>query len=148
MAGFLIFILIQHILAVTLHSKIIVKQYFQSLHTLIRKRGGLGLGILGKFGVWSLDNIAFHDFSVKIGVNAYLAFLFSGSIKKVACRIRPYEKIKGTTDQVVERSLDMLYKAFLRQSPKESVLRDIMDMFDSIEVTRDRRPKVAIFGDI
>ena len=79
MAGFLIFIHIQHISAVTLHSKIMVKQYFQSLHALIRKRGGLGLGILGKFGVWSLEfgvwNVEFGMWSLEFGVKPLASLL-------------------------------------------------------------------------
>ena len=93
-------------------------------------------------------NIAFYDFSIKTGVNAFLAFLFSGSLKKVACRIRPYEKEKGSTDHVLDKATEMLCHAFLRKSPKEPVLIEIMKMFDAVEVNPGNRPKVAIFGDI
>ena len=103
-----------------------------------------------RFGAVSVypGNLAFYDFSVKLGVNAYLAFMFAGSIRKVACRIRPYETEKGATDRVVDRSLEMLYVAFMEQKPKEPVLKYIMSMFDSIPVKRETRSKVAIFGDI
>jgi predicted CoA-substrate-specific enzyme activase len=93
-------------------------------------------------------NLAFYDFSVKMGVNAYLVFLFSGSIRKVACRIRPYEKEKGATDRVVGKAMDMLYRAFLEQSPKEPVIKEIMTLFDKVRVHPGNRPKVAIFGDL
>ena len=93
-------------------------------------------------------NLAFYDFSIKTGVNAYLAFLFSGSLKKVACRIRPYEKETGSTDHILDKATEMLYHAFLRKSPKEPVLKEIMNMFDTVELNPGNRPKVAIFGDI
>lgn len=93
-------------------------------------------------------NMAFYDFSVKMGVNAFLAFMFAGSIRKVGCRIRPYEMEKGATDRVINRSQELLYAAFRDQRPKEPVLKEIMAMFDAIETKRESRPKVAIFGDI
>ncbi|HYW97446.1 MAG TPA: acyl-CoA dehydratase activase, partial [Bacteroidales bacterium] len=93
-------------------------------------------------------NIAFYDFSIKTGINAYLAFLFSGNLRKVACRIRPYEKHKGSTDLVLNTAAEMLYHAFLHKSQKEPVLKEIIKMFDAVEVNPGNRPKVAIFGDI
>lgn len=103
-----------------------------------------------RFGEVSVypGNLAFYDFSVKLGVNAFLAFMFAGNIRKVGCRIRPYESKKGATDRVVDRSLEMLYGAFLEQRPKEPVLKEVMTMFDAIDTRPGTRPKVAIFGDI
>ncbi|MFC2089548.1 acyl-CoA dehydratase activase [Bacteroidota bacterium] len=93
-------------------------------------------------------NPAYFDFSAKVGVNAYLIYLFSGSIRKVECKLRPYEKVKGATDRVSEQALELLYEAFLKQAPKEPVIRQIMDLFDQVEIQPGSRPKVAIFGDL
>lgn len=93
-------------------------------------------------------NLAFYDFSIKMGVNVYLAYLFTGSLRKIACTIRPYEKEKGVTDRVLESSLDLLYHAFKEKQPKEEVLTRIMAMFDTISHRVTERPKVAIFGDL
>ena len=93
-------------------------------------------------------NAAFYDFSIKMGVNAYLVYLFAGGLHKVACKLRPYEKVKGATDAAVERSLGMLANAFKNQQSKEPVVKEMMQLFDEIELLPGKRPKVAIFGDM
>lgn len=104
-------------------------------------------GKMGEVNVYP-GNLGFYDFSVKLGVNAYLAYFFAGSIRKIACKIRPYEKIKGSTNSVYNHSLELLYEAFRDQSPKEPVLNQIMKLFDQLEFEPGSRPRVAIFGDL
>ena len=69
-------------------------------------------------------------------------------MRKIGCRIRPYEKIKGATDRVIEEALTSLYVAFRYGESKEEVLNRIMVEFASIEREWSDRPKVAIFGDL
>ena len=93
-------------------------------------------------------DVVFNDFSLATAINAYMAYMFGGFIRKIGCHIRPYEKQKGTTDAVIQRALVKLYDAFLHGTPKELVLGKIIHDFDSIETDRSERPKVAIFGDL
>ncbi len=97
-----------------------------------------------------LGNMTFIDLSPMITANAYLAYLFSGLIRRIACRIRPYEGEPGATDRVVTESLALLHDAFRDQSrSKDRVAREIIERFDRIAVyRREARPKVAIFGDV
>jgi predicted nucleotide-binding protein (sugar kinase/HSP70/actin superfamily) len=69
-------------------------------------------------------------------------------VRKIGCNIRPYEKVKGSTDEMIGQALAMLNDAFRQGKPKEPVLETIMLGFESIEVERTDRPKVAIFGDL
>ena len=93
-------------------------------------------------------DVVFYDFSLATAINAYLAYMFGGYIRKIGCRIRPYEKFKGTTDRVLQRALISLYAAFRNGEPKEHLLGKIIAEFESIEIEKTDRPRVAIFGDL
>lgn len=95
-----------------------------------------------------LGDVIFYDFSLPTAVNAYLAYMFGGYIRKIGCRIRPYEIQPGITDITIQKSLMLLVKAFRYGNPKDLVLEKIMHDFDSIEIRMKAKPKVAIFGDV
>jgi predicted CoA-substrate-specific enzyme activase len=92
--------------------------------------------------------VTYLDISLKTTINAYLAYMFGGYLKKLGCRLRPYEKISGATDQVIAEAMSLLYSAFLNDKPKEPVLAAVIRMFEQIEIARTERPQVAIFGDL
>jgi len=93
-------------------------------------------------------DLIFYDFSLPTAINVYLAYMFGGFVRKIGCNIRPYEKVRGTTDEMIGQTLALLNDAFLQGKPKVPVLEKIMQGFDSIEIERTDRPKVAIFGDL
>jgi predicted CoA-substrate-specific enzyme activase len=95
-----------------------------------------------------MGDVIFYDFSLITAINAYLAYMFGGYVRKIGCSIRPYEKFKGSTDKVIQRSLLTLYDAFRNGRPKEPALKNIISDFESVETERKERPKVAIFGDL
>ncbi len=95
-----------------------------------------------------MGDLIFYDFSLDTAINTYLAYMFGGYIRKIGCSIRPYEKNKGLTDKTIQESLLLLYDVFVHGKPKEQVLERIIENFKSIEVEKEERPKVAIFGDL
>jgi predicted nucleotide-binding protein (sugar kinase/HSP70/actin superfamily) len=82
--------------------------------------------------------------------------MLGGLVRKVGCKIRPYEKVRGTTDRVISGSMDVLVEAFSGNLSKEKAVADVVSRFEAIETTREgsvfprqhQRPKVAIFGDL
>ncbi len=95
-----------------------------------------------------LGDIKFYDFSLQTAINAYLAFMFGGYVRKISCNIRPYEKQSGCTDAMVQKALNLLYDAFRYNKPKEQVLAEIINGFEAVNIEKTNRPKVAIFGDL
>ncbi len=93
-------------------------------------------------------NISFADFSVNTTINSYMAFLFGGYLRKVECKIRPYEKLRGQTDEVIKNAMDLFYETFLKGTSKEEALKTVIKWVKEIELHDGIRPKVAIFGDI
>ena len=76
---------------------------------------------LEKASVYSGD-LMFYDISLQTAINAYLAYMFGGNIRKIGCMIRPYEKAKGRTDEVIKESFALLREAFRDGKPKEKIL--------------------------
>ena len=95
-----------------------------------------------------MGDVIFFDFSLLTAINAYLAYMFGGYVRKIGCSIRPYEKVRGTTNKVIQQALTMLHDSFRYGKPKEQLLEKIISSFESIEVMKEERPKVAIFGDL
>lgn len=93
-------------------------------------------------------NISFSDISVNTTINSYLAFLIGGYMRKIECKLRPYEIQKGQTDAVVKKSMEFLYQAFLDGTSKEEALKKVIEWVKEIKVKNEKRPKVAIFGDL
>lgn len=83
-------------------------------------------------------------------LDAYLAYMFSGLLRRIACRIRPYEARHGQTDGVLHDSLALLEEVFRdKKRNKVEAVERIMERFEFIPRTRgERKPLVALFGDI
>ena len=88
------------------------------------------------------------DISLTTCLNAYLAYMIGGFIRRLGCRIRPYEVNKGETDETIKKAIKVLEKAFLGSTPLEKTLIKVLSFFDQIEYQPEKRPKVAIFGDL
>ncbi len=100
-----------------------------------------------KAGIYS-GQISFIDISLRASINSYFAFMFSGLIRKMACRLRPYEINKGDTDRAITKSQNILIDAFLGNRSKEEAVAETVSYFEKIPIKKEDRPKVAIFGDI
>ena len=93
-------------------------------------------------------DISHLDISLNTCLNAYLAYMTGGLLRKIACRIRPYELNRGETDAAFREGLKLLEKAFLGKSPMEETVVRAVSLFDPINYERQDRPRVAIFGDL
>ena len=97
-----------------------------------------------------LGQMTYIDLSPLITANAYLAYMFAGLIRRIACRIRPYEDTPGQTDLAVKEAMEILKEVFtgIRKN-KDQAIEEVLKLFEWIPYNRDRRkPQVALFGDI
>jgi predicted nucleotide-binding protein (sugar kinase/HSP70/actin superfamily) len=94
--------------------------------------------------------ITLLDISPTLPMDAYLGYMFGGFLQRMGCRIRPYEKVAGETDRVLEEGMVSLESAFRGDGSKEEVLDELVGRLEAIEVSGNgvRRPEVAIFGDL
>jgi len=117
--------------------------YPHHMKTLLNARGGG----LEKAGVY-VGDLFFMGISPRASFNAVFAYMFGGLLRRVACRLRPYECNGGDVDRVLELSLEILYEAFLGRIKKQDALAAVLERFSNIPVEKTKRPKVAIFGDL
>ena len=92
--------------------------------------------------------LTYIDLSVRASINCYFSYMFGGLLRKMGCKIRPYEVIKGTTDRVMNKSVNILEDAFLGNRSKEDAVSQIVTHFEWIDTKQEKRPQVAIFGDL
>ncbi len=80
----------------------------------------------------------------------YCSYLLGGLLRKMACKIRPYEIIPGQTDQLIEQAQQRLYQCIKKGESKEAVFREIVAELAAIPVSENygSRPKVSIIGDL
>jgi predicted CoA-substrate-specific enzyme activase len=91
--------------------------------------------------------LSMMDISLRATVSVYLAFMFGGLLRRVGCKIRPYETVKGMTDRAIVDGLAILSDAFLGVRSKEQALKEVVSLFETIPRKHEVRSKVAIFGD-
>jgi len=106
-------------------------------------------GGLEKAGVY-VGELSFLEISPLAAVDAYQSYLFAGLIRRLSCRIRPYETIKGMTDAMTARAMEILVATFEdRRRNKVKAAEEIVSLFEAIPYDKDRRnPLVALFGDL
>ncbi|MEN6446635.1 MAG: acyl-CoA dehydratase activase [Syntrophaceae bacterium] len=92
--------------------------------------------------------LSMMDISLRATVNCYFAFMFGGLLRKLGCKIRPYETVPGMTDGAIGEALEILDTAFREGRSKEDALRKAVALFEAIPRTDEPRRKVAIFGDL
>jgi len=120
-----------------------IRLYPHHIRQILREQGQ-GLERAAVFS----GQLSFSDISLKATMNAYFAYMFGGMLRRVACRIRPYEIERGETDRVLEKSIAILADAFEGKRDKEDALAEIISHFEWIETRAEKRPNVAIFGDL
>ncbi len=117
--------------------------YPHHVKSLLNTRGGG----LEKANVY-VGDFFFKDISPRASFNAVFAYMFGGMLRRLACRLRPYEKQSGEVDRVLETSLEIFYEAFMGRMKRQEAVAAVIDRFASIPVDRRPRPKVAVFGDL
>ena len=88
------------------------------------------------------------DISLRTIANQYRVFLCAGYLRRMGCRVRPYEVQAGETDRVLEESLALLTEAFEQGRNILAAVRDVVSRFTAIETRPGKKPKVALFGDL
>ncbi|MFZ4562272.1 MAG: acyl-CoA dehydratase activase [Bacteroidales bacterium] len=88
------------------------------------------------------------EIAVSTSYYAYFAYLLGGLIRKVGCKIRPYEVIAGETDETIAKSIGLLETAFLGNRSMDAAVSEVIALFDKIRQKKVKKPAVAIFGDL
>ncbi|MFH1320698.1 MAG: acyl-CoA dehydratase activase-related protein, partial [Bacteroidota bacterium] len=90
------------------------------------------------------------DMGIELIYNTYCSYLLGGLLRRMLCKIRPYEMYQGETDNIIEYATNKLYNTIVRGESKESIFTHIVQRLSRIPQIKssEKRPKVAIFGDL
>jgi predicted nucleotide-binding protein (sugar kinase/HSP70/actin superfamily) len=90
------------------------------------------------------------EFPIEVITDVYTGYLLGGLLRRIACRIRPYELISGKTDKIIEKGRQLLYETTVSRESREKVFAEILSNIRQIPVSKeiDTRPKVSIIGDL
>jgi predicted CoA-substrate-specific enzyme activase len=102
-----------------------------------------------KVGVYP-GEVTHMEISPIVSIHAYHAYLFGGLVRKLGCRIRPYEVVKGKTDKALKAAIEIFKKSFTGKYSYLEAVKETLALFDRVTFVKPPapRPKVAIFGDI
>ncbi|NOZ00675.1 MAG: CoA activase, partial [Deltaproteobacteria bacterium] len=92
--------------------------------------------------------VSSHEISPGATLNAFHAYTFAGMLRRMQCRVRPYEKQAGETDRAVAWAMDLFEQSMLGILPKRETVRRVVDSFLQIDTVKESRPLVAVFGDL
>jgi predicted CoA-substrate-specific enzyme activase len=114
------------------------------LRTLLERYGPAARGLSVYVG--SL----FHgDLARGVALEVALAYCFGGLLRTLSCRLRPYEREPGRTDQLLAESHGLFQAVFRGELPRERTLAEVLERFEAVPLDgSERRPQVAIFGDL
>ena len=94
-----------------------------------------------------VGEISMLDISMTLPINNYFAYMFGGMLRKIGCKIRPYERDKGETDRVIEKAVDSLVDAFLGNRSREDAIAETVsqrnfsriNLFETPDISNCRR---------
>ena len=91
-----------------------------------------------------------RECSYEVIYDVYCSYLLGGLMRRLACKIRPYELVPGQTDQLIDESLQKLHLTIAKGKSKEIVFRELITNLGKIPVNESygTRPKISIIGDL
>jgi len=96
-----------------------------------------------------VGGITLQDMSSTLPLDVYLGYMFGGFLRRMGCRIRPYEMNQGDTDRVLSEEMLRMERAFQAGDSKEAALKEVIARLEGIPAKEPRtRPQVAVFGDL
>ena len=87
-----------------------------------------------------------------LAIRGIYAVLFGDIFERCVYRMRPYEKVKGTTDAIHKKWLEKCRKFLCKKHVSffeyKSMCTKMIKEIDAIEVTGEKKPRVGIVGEI
>ena len=96
------------------------------------------------------SEIRMKEFPLELIHDVYCSYLLGGLLRKIGCRLRPYERNPGETERAIEDARLRLCRCFVTGESKEAVFKEIVADFSRIPLAQlpGTRPKAAIIGDL
>ena len=95
-------------------------------------------------------DVTLTGFPLDLIYDIYCSYLLGGLLRKIGCKLRPYEAVSGEADRLIESSLRRLHSCLAEGGPKDAAFAEIVADFRRLPLGERRppRPKVSIIGDL
>lgn len=102
------------------------------------------------FNVAGLEKNPGFKITPKMGFMLAVGCIYGDLIMRVLYATRPYEKVKGDCDALLEKWHDPIVENMLHFTKKKYVenIKGIIKDFDEVERTGEKKPKVGVVGEI
>ncbi|MGF6375581.1 putative CoA-substrate-specific enzyme activase [Clostridiales Family XIII bacterium PM5-7] len=102
------------------------------------------------FNTVGLEQNPGFKITAKMGIRLAIGVVYGDLIMRVLYATRPYEKVPGTCDKILEKWHSKIIDNVLhfRKSDYVKNLKGIVEDFDRVERTGEKKPKVGVVGEI
>ncbi len=90
----------------------------------------------------------YEDIKGSMRVRIVKGLIAADVLFKVGCRLRPYEKQKGSVDKLLEQTLSDLEKALEQKASVTRVLKNLNQQLKTIPLSGEKKPLVGVVGEI
>ena len=109
----------------------------------------------GKIPVISLNAVGMEKnpgfkFTFELLNRALMALVYGDLLMNVLYRVRPYERIKGSSNELYEKWAEICTESlkFANRKDFKEIIREIVKEFDQLEIVNEVKPKVGLVGEI
>jgi predicted nucleotide-binding protein (sugar kinase/HSP70/actin superfamily) len=88
------------------------------------------------------------DLPLELMYESSMAYMTAGFVQKIMHKVRPRERIPGSTDSFQKAASDKLFRCFLDGGSKEDVFQEVVNGFLKIEMREGPLPQVGLVGDL
>ncbi len=102
------------------------------------------------FNAVGLEKNPGFKITAKMGLRLAVACVYGDLIMRILYATRPYEKVPGTCQQILDRWHDKIVHNVIHFNKKTFArnLKSIVEAFDNVERTGEKKPKVGVVGEI
>lgn len=114
------------------------------------KDAGLGDIPVISVSAAGLESNPGFTYSWDMATKGVMALLYGDLLMNVLYRVRPYEKIEGSANELFDKWMERCKESVRKGDRKEfkQYVRQIVDDFDNLELKDIQKPKVGIVGEI
>jgi predicted nucleotide-binding protein (sugar kinase/HSP70/actin superfamily) len=114
------------------------------------------IGYITSVNDYSLDGMIERGSAISMRKAAYFSIVAGDILDRLACRVRPYERVGGMADDLIETSMHELESVFETRGVSSDLYTAIVDKLEDatskaveiIDPTIPRKPLVGIVGEI
>ncbi|MDR0879199.1 MAG: 2-hydroxyacyl-CoA dehydratase [Clostridioides sp.] len=96
------------------------------------------------------ENGIMDEVSLKLVNRLFMSAVYGDLLMKVIYRVRPYEKVKGSANNLYEKWKGICKESLVKAKISEFKhnIKGIVEDFDTLEITDEVKPKVGLVGEI